>query len=189
MGIEKYYRTVKNIACNGNTEAIGSDREDLDGLVKQLKLSREESEVIESEVFQPFRQYEKELIKLVTAKFPLDDVAYKRLKDLRMSLNLLDKDVEVMEAQIVEEKKTLDVWIKLVTASEVSTIASLGGVGLSWLGFVAGSVIFSPLPAVVAFGASCVGSSVARSKVEAILKRRRAWKKFGNYSLPDDKNT
>ena len=179
MSIEKYYKSVKNIACNGVTEAIDSDRKYLDSLAKQLKISSGDAKIIEDEVFEPFRQYEKEMIKIVSVKFPLDDPAQSRLKDMRMSFNLLDKDVEVMESQIFEEKKTLDVWRKVMRGSRVSGITGFGSL---WLGLAVGASVLPIIPIIALAGLAtgAISHTASFSKIEPILKRRPAWEKFGS---------
>jgi hypothetical protein len=187
MSVEKYYTSVKNIACNGVTDAINNDREYLDSLAKQLDISAEDSKIIEDEVFQPFREYEKEIIKMVSVKFPLDDSAQRRLKDMRISLNLLDKDTEVMESQIFEEKKTLDMWIKVSGASGVSTFAGFASVVagpiLATIGII-GALPFAPIiPIAALIAAGYIGLGSSASKVNPILKRRPAWVKFGALNI------
>jgi len=162
VSVAKYKEAVREIACSGSTVAFSSDRLLLDSLAKTLELVPEEANTIENDVFEPFRQYENQLIKLIQEQYPLNENASTKLERLREFLNLLKKDVKSLEDQIFEEKKILDHVRKTQKAVDVASVLTLPFLGLGVLVQVIGSSMIAP-----------------RTNELKIVKKRFAWYKVG----------
>jgi tetratricopeptide (TPR) repeat protein len=101
----KYRQEVEQQAKDGKFSIPA--RGILDLLREELKLSSEQALVIEDEVLQPYREYQRKLQKYeeiieraLKAEYPLSQDSLNDLKDYQKRLGLRDRDIKPIEARV-----------------------------------------------------------------------------------------
>ncbi len=105
----RYRREVEQIAERGEISEIY--RMALDARCKQLGLTTEEAEAIETEVLKPYRtyrahlrQYGQTFVQAVERKFPLSEATRSELEFLKRALGLRNEDVRPIEERVVANR-------------------------------------------------------------------------------------
>lgn len=107
----KYRQQAQQLASHGEFSIVG--RRILNQLRADLKLPKEEVDVIEADVMQPYRErqrklqeYEQAFVEAIKQEYPLRDYTLNELKNFQQILNLIDEDVALIEARIISEKRS-----------------------------------------------------------------------------------
>ncbi|KYC39800.1 ABC transporter substrate-binding protein [Scytonema hofmannii PCC 7110] len=110
----RYRKEVELFSRRGEISPTG--RTALEQFQVKLKLSSEEAIVIENEVLQPYREYQKRLqeyeqalVKEVERKYPISSDTQVELQRLQQILGLRNEDVEPIQTHIIAEQEKKDV--------------------------------------------------------------------------------
>jgi uncharacterized caspase-like protein len=105
----KYRKAAEKYAHQGKFSSTA--RRILNRQRAALELQIEEAEAIESDVLQPYREYEANLeeyqeafVDVIEHEYPLCERTRNELKDLQQLLSLRDEDVEPIEQSIISER-------------------------------------------------------------------------------------
>jgi len=108
----KYRKEAESRAKRNQGEFSVFARQLLNSKRDEWGISAEDAQVIEDEVLQPFReyqrkreQYEQDLIKAVEEEYPFSESIEADLKDYQQYLGLRDEDIAAIEARVITPKK------------------------------------------------------------------------------------
>lgn len=114
---------VRRASYQGDISIVG--RRILDELRESLELSREETEIIEDQILNPFRKYrekgeryEQTLQAAIKQQYPLSQETREELKYLQEFLGLTQEDVELIEERILPKSLLINLQKKLINYSQ-----------------------------------------------------------------------
>jgi formylglycine-generating enzyme required for sulfatase activity len=98
-------------------------------------ISAEEAQVIEDEVLQPFREYQRKLqeyeqalLKTIEAEYPFSESTEADLKDYQQYLGLRDEDIAAIESRVIAPKKA-EYELSIKQAEQQQTVTPSPSVG------------------------------------------------------------
>jgi formylglycine-generating enzyme required for sulfatase activity/uncharacterized caspase-like protein len=133
----KYRKEVEGIAFENEGEISPINRSYLNELRNGLRLQSQETDAIESEVLEPYRQrreklqrYEQIFTDAIRQQYPLSKNDCNGLKRLQQTLRLRDEDVALIERRIVRQRQRFSA-VQLLTRQQFLKLAGLGGAGFT----------------------------------------------------------
>jgi formylglycine-generating enzyme required for sulfatase activity/uncharacterized caspase-like protein len=132
----KYRKEVEGIALENEGEISSINDSYLNELRNSLKLQSQETDAIESEVLEPYRQrreklqrYEQIFTEAIRQQYPLSKSDGNGLKRLQQALRLRDEDVALIEKKVVRQRQRFPA--QLLTRQQFLKLAGLGGAGFT----------------------------------------------------------
>ncbi len=108
----KYRKEVESRVTKGKGKLSTINQAILDHKRDDLKISVEEAEIIQDEVLQPYREYERKLnkfketlIKVINQQYPFSQEDEEALKEYQKYLGLEDKDILLIQEQLLAPKQ------------------------------------------------------------------------------------
>ncbi|MFM6310145.1 MAG: hypothetical protein ACKPGB_18140, partial [Dolichospermum sp.] len=110
----KYRKEIEEFALEDEGEISFINRQSLNVIQKELGLTIDKAQEIESEVLEPYQKrreklqdYEKTFSQSIEQEYPISERSRKQLKRLQNKLNLRDEDIASIEERILANKQVV----------------------------------------------------------------------------------